>query len=161
MKSAAIGLVSAALFLVLTSFAVTALGSPRALRTGPITLAELPLNRGFQAYGEGATQLFTIPGENPTYGVRLQFPPTSGAAISQITPAWGFPGSDRITVRVDNQIVTRRINLAASGAGSSSVDFSPPIVVAPGSVLEIGASTSSAQVIGFSLGGWTLVPGDV
>ena len=168
MKGFLAGVGAATVLFALTSFAywsgrseAAAAAAPAAARTGGVVLRDLPLYRGFQAVvpltplPSGAVEMSTV------------FPPTLGAAITQMSLRSLGEVAASVEIRIDGGVVAERSHNTVSGATGlaplADFVFDPPVVVPPGHSFGIRLSglTSQLTSCSASIGGWVLFPGDV
>ena len=122
------------------------------------SISELSINRHFQVCIPPAG-LIGGNGTTPQFSTTL--PPNAGLAISSLDYAGGVP--DRYTaIKIDGVQVWRgSVQQSGFQRAASRPVFTPPIIVAPGSILEIGiVSSNTSNTIELCISGYTLTLAD-
>ena len=158
---AAVGVVAVLVVLGGAAYRVFTPIPPAIAPTGvPKTLSELPLTQHFSVV-LGEVGALNGNSSNPPFIVTM--PTSMGIAISQLTPKGAYAANPHI-IRCDGiEVWNGRLGANSPGAiDLKPVFFSPPLIIRPGSLLEIYLEISS-QTVGshVTMGGYILTAADL
>jgi len=122
-------------------------------RTPAKSIADVPITHHFSQYIPSLGALDGSVSANPP--IVQTMPESGGIAISQISWVTATNNPQGVSVRIDGNEVFRSIRNGEAPNGFGGSAIVPPLIVRPGSVVEVGA-VPSFSVVNATISGYTL-----